>query len=181
LVLPDLDGYSVCKKIREFSQVPIILLTNAANIADKLFGFEVGADDYIVKPFFQKELEVRVGALLRLSNPKKEKVPKKEHKKLQIQDLVVEMDTRTILKNNSKIKLTELEYTLLEFLVNHSGRELSRIMILNNVWGYTPERYVDTRIVDVHISRLRSKIEINPSNPELILTIRGKGYLFQKY
>ena len=90
------------------------------------------------------------------------------------------MNDRVISKTNSKIKLTSIEYNLLRLLIENAGEKLSRTTILNNVWGYTPERSVDSRIVDVHISRLRSKIEEDPSNPDLILTIRGTGYMFQK-
>jgi OmpR family response regulator RpaB len=181
ILLSESDGYSVCQKIREKSQVPILIVTGAKNISDRILGFDIGADDYIIKPFFSKELEVRVRALLRRSNCKKEKLPKAQQKTLIIHNLIIETNTRVISRDNSKIKLTELEYALLELLIKNSGKELSRTMILRNVWGYTPERYVDTRIVDVHISRLRSKIEKNPSNPDLILTVRGIGYMFRNY
>jgi OmpR family response regulator RpaB len=180
ILLPITDGYSLCKKFRKISPIPIIILTAAANLSDRIMGFEAGADDYIIKPFFQKELEARIKSLLRRTNKNLLKIAKKKQKNLQIHDLVIEMDTRVVSKNNSKIKLTNLEYSLLRLLVSNSGKELSRKTILEEVWGYTPERSIDTRIVDVHISRLRSKIEKKPSNPDLILTVRGKGYMFQQ-
>ena len=180
ILLPTADGYSLCKKFRETSQVPIIILTAATNLSDRIMGFEVGADDYIIKPFFQKELEARIKSLLRRTSKNLLKIAKKKQEKLQIHDLVIEMDTRIVFKSNSKIQLTDLEYSLLHLLVGNPGKELSRKTILEHVWGYTPERSIDTRIVDVHISRLRSKIEKKPSNPDLILTVRGKGYMFQQ-
>ena len=181
ILLPTIDGYSLCKKLREMSHVPIIILTAASSLSDRIMGFEVGADDYITKPFFQKELEARIKSILRRTNSNLVKAKKQKQENLQIQDLFIEMDTRTISRNKSKFKLTQLEYSLLELLIRNSGKELSRKTILENIWGYTPERSIDTRIVDVHISRLRSKIEKKPKNPDLILTVRGKGYMFQRY
>lgn len=179
VLLTKLDGYSVCRKIRENSKVPIILVSPSTNISDCIFAFQVGADDYMIKPFFQKELEVRIKALLNRTNKKLQKLPKR--KILQIHSLILDPNKRFVLQNNSEIKLTELEYLILKLFIENSGKELSRTMILNNVWGYVPDRYVDTRIVDVHISRLRSKIEKNPRNPDLILTARGVGYIFTKH
>lgn len=178
VLLAKFDGYSVCRKIRENSKVPIILISPSTNTSDCILAFQVGANDYIIKPFFQKELEVRIKALLNRTNTKLQNLPKKEI--LQIHSLILDPNKRIVLQNNSEIKLTELEYLILKLFIENSGKKLSRTMILNNVWGYVPDRYVDTRIVDVHISRLRAKIEKNPKNPDLILTARGVGYVFTK-
>jgi OmpR family response regulator RpaB len=142
-------------------------------------GLDFGADDYVVKPFLPKELEARIRSLLRRNNSQTQS--KKTKKKIKFGSVVVDLNKRQVFNNSQSVKLTNIEYSLLELLINNSGIELSRKTILDNIWGYTPERYVDTRIVDVHISRLRAKLEIEPMNPDLILTVRGKGYTFQKY
>lgn len=181
IMLPKLDGYSVCRKIRENSPIPIIILTAINNLSDRIIGLELGADDYLVKPFLPKELEARVKSLLRRNNLQTPKLPKQKHKNLQIGNLFIDMSKRVISKNNSSVSLTKIEYSLLELFLENAGTELSRTFILDNVWGFTPERQIDTRIVDVHISRLRFKIEEDANNPYLILTVRGIGYKFQKY
>ena len=181
LLLPKLDGYEVCCRIRENYQIPIIILTGLSNISDRIIGLEFGADDYILKPFSLKELETRIKVILRRSNLQIHKEVKKKYNRLQIGNLAIYMDVGLVLKNNLEINLTPTEYNILELLIENAGNRLSRTLILDNIWGYTPERYGDIRLVDVYISRLRSKIEENPSNPELILTERGIGYLFTKY
>lgn len=181
ILLPKLDGYSVFRKIRENSQVPVIVLTASTTISDRIMGLELGVDDYIIKPFSIKELEARIIALFRRSNTQFQKPPKKKQKKLQIGTLIIDMNDHLVSKDDKNINVTDIEYNLLEFLIENSGNKLSRATILENVWGYIPERYVDNRIVDVYISRLRSKIEENPSRPDLILTVRGTGYMFQRY
>ena len=181
ILLPKLDGYSVFRKIRENSQVPVIVLTASTTISDRIMGLELGVDDYIIKPFSIKELEARIIALFRRSNTQFQKPPKKKQKKLQIGTLIIDMNDHLVSKEGKNINVTDIEYNLLEFLIENSGNKLSRTTILENVWGYIPERYVDNRIVDVYISRLRSKIEENPSRPDLILTVRGTGYMFQRY
>ena len=181
IFLPSLDGYTLYRKIRKNSQVPIIILTALTNISDRLKVLELGVDDYITKPFYPKELEARIKYLLRRLPTPPKSGPNKRKGSLQIDGLKIDLHTRIVSKNNLKIKLTDIEYNLLEFLIENSGNKLSRVQILSNIWGYTPERYVDTRIVDVYIARLRTKIEKRPSNPELILTVRGIGYMFQQY
>jgi len=178
IILPQLDGYELCRKIREKSQVPIIVLSRLGNVGDRVRGLELGADDYIIKPFSPKEVEVRIKSLLRRVNSQVPHLPKTKQKIYPIGDLVIDMNTRIIAKPNSKISLTKIEYNILELLIGNAGKKVSRSVILNNVWGYIPERYTDTRLVDVHIARLRSKIEENPSNPDLIITARGMGYVF---
>jgi len=181
IILSKLDGYEVCRRIRMNSHVPIIILTALDSISDRVMALEIGADDYIIKPFSLNEFEARIRSLLRRSSLTFQTLPNKKRKRLQIGNLYVDMNTKTISKNNLRIKLTILEYSILELLIENAGKKLSRLTILNNIWGYTPERYVDNRIVDVHISRLRLKIEDNPSNPDIILTVRGFGYMLQRH
>ena len=180
ILLPKLNGYEVCRKIRLVSPVPIIILTTLNKLSDRIIGLELGADDYITKPFSPPELEVRILALLRRSNFQKVFNPLKKRNGLKINNLLINMDDKFISKNNVKIKLTDIQYSLLKFLIKNEGKELSRTTILTNIWGYTPERAVDNRIVDVHIARLRSKIEEDSSKPGLIITVRGTGYVFMK-
>ena len=179
LVLAKFDGYEVCSKIRENSKVPIILLNGLTSVENRIIGLELGADDYLVKPFSSKELEARIRSLLRRYNQNSSTSFKRKKRVFQIGNLFIDMNTRIISKNNSKIKLTSIEHSILELLIENAGKKLSRVAILDNIWGYTPERYVDTRIVDVHISRLRLKIEEDPKTPDLIITVRGIGYMFQ--
>ena len=154
VMMPKLDGYGVCQEIRKTSDVPIIMLTALGDVADRITGLELGADDYVIKPFSPKELEARIRSVLRR--------------------------TEKVQLSSSNHKSGIVQFSLLELLISRSGQAFSRAEILQEVWGYTPERHVDTRVVDVHISRLRAKLEIDPSNPDLILTARGTGYLFQR-
>lgn len=180
IMMPKLDGYGVCQEIRRESDVPILMLTALGDVADRITGLELGADDYMVKPFSPKELEARVKAILR-------RLDKVSHSHqvfasgiLSIGCIKIDTNKRQVYRHNEKIRLTGMEFSLLELLISKPGEPFSRASILQEVWGYTPERHVDTRVVDVHISRLRSKLEEDPSNPDLILTARGTGYLFQK-
>lgn len=181
IMLPQLDGYEVCSKIREGSHVPIIMLTALGDISDRVLGLELGADDYVIKPFSPKELEARIRSVLRRTNSTKGVISLQNRNILQIGNLTIDTNKRQVYKGKKRIKLTGMEFNLLELLVSKAGERLSRSLILDRVWGYTPERYLDTRVVDVHISRLRSKLEEDPSNPDLILTARGTGYMFQRY
>jgi OmpR family response regulator RpaB len=180
IMMPKLDGYGVCQEIRKDSDIPIIMLTALSDVADRITGLELGADDYVVKPFSPKELEARIKAILR----RVDKISL--HNTIVTSGIIamggIKIDTnrRQVYKQNEKIRLTGMEFSLLELLMSKSGEAFSRAAILQEVWGYTPERHVDTRVVDVHISRLRSKLDEDPSNPDLILTARGTGYLFQK-
>ena len=178
IILSKLDGYEICRKIRESSKVPIILLSALGNIKNRVMGFELGADDYIIKPFSPKELEARVKSILRRHNNYSQISGRKNKKIFEIGCLIIDLNTKIVSKNGMKVKLTTIEYNVLELLINNAGKLLSRAAILDNVWGYAPQRIVDTRIVDVHIARLRSKIEEDTSNPYLITTVRGKGYIF---
>jgi len=179
VMMPKLDGYGVCQELRKESDVPIIMLTALGDVADRITGLELGADDYVVKPFSPKELEARIRSVLRrvektgtLSIPSSGVI--------QINTIRIDTNRRQVYKGEERVRLTGMEFSLLELLVSRSGEAFSRTEIFKEVWGYTPERHVDTRVVDVHISRLRAKLEDDQSNPELILTARGTGYLFQR-
>jgi OmpR family response regulator RpaB len=145
-------------------------------------GLELGADDYVMKPFSPKELEARIRSVLRRVDVKREVTNDTSSQTvLQIGTLSIDTNKRQVFKGSKRVKLTGMEFNLLELLVTKAGERLSRSVILDLVWGYTPERYLDTRVVDVHISRLRSKLEEDPSNPDYILTARGTGYMFQNF
>ena len=179
VMMPKLDGYGVCQELRKDSDVPIVMLTALGDVADMITGLELGADDYVVKPFSPKELEARIRCVLRRID--KEQIAGMPNSGLiQVTDIKIDTNRRQVFKSDERIRLTGMEFSLLELLVSRSGEPFSRGEILKEVWGYTPERHVDTRVVDVHISRLRSKLEADPANPELILTARGTGYLFQR-
>lgn len=182
VMLPKMDGYEVCSEIRKDSQIPIIMLTALGDIVDRVMGLELGADDYVMKPFSPKELEARIRSVLRRTEMRSSFPSQNSNKNiLQIGKLLVDTNKRQVFKGKERIKLTGMEFNLLELLVSKAGERLSRATILDRIWGYTPERYLDTRVVDVHISRLRSKLEEDPSNPDLIITARGTGYMFQNY
>ena len=178
VMLPKLDGYGVCQELRQKSEIPIIMLTALGDVADRLMGLEMGADDYVSKPFSPKELEARIRSLLR-------RVEKKDTYRMpnsgvfHVGTLQIDTNKRQVKKAEELILLTGIEFSLLELLVSRCGRTVSRSYILELVWGYTLEHQVDTRLVDVHVSRLRANLEKDPKNPELILTVRGTGYLFQ--
>lgn len=179
VMMPKLDGYGVCQELRKESDIPIIMLTALGDVADRITGLELGADDYVVKPFSPKELEARIRSVLRrVDKVGAAGIPSSGV--IAIQNIRIDTNKRQVYKGDQRIRLTGMEFSLLELLVSRSGEPFSRSEILQEVWGYTPERHVDTRVVDVHVSRLRAKLEENPSNPELILTARGTGYLFQR-
>ena len=179
VMMPKLDGYGVCQELRKESDIPIIMLTALGDVADRITGLELGADDYVVKPFSPKELEARIRSVLRrVEKSNSAGIPSSGV--IHVNSLRIDTNKRQVYKGDDRIRLTGMEFSLLELLVGRSGEPFSRSEILQEVWGYTPERHVDTRVVDVHISRLRAKLEDDPSNPELILTARGTGYLFQR-
>ena len=179
VMMPKLDGYGVCQEVRRESDVPIIMLTALGDVADRITGLELGADDYVIKPFSPKELEARIRSVLRRID-KDSGSGAVSSGLIQVGRLRIDANKRQVFKGDERIRLTGMEFSLLELLVSRSGEPFSRSEILKEVWGYTPERHVDTRVVDVHISRLRAKLEEDPANPELILTARGTGYLFQR-
>ncbi len=185
VMMPKMDGYGVTREIRRTSDVPIIILTALGDVSERITGLELGADDYVIKPFSPKELEARVKAVLRRTNNREStgggaggsKVTKNV---ITTGNIKIDTARRQVYRKNERIRLTGMEFSLLELLVNNSGQAFSRNEILQHVWAYPPDHRIDTRVVDVHISRLRSKLETDPVNPELILTARGIGYMFQR-
>jgi len=181
LGLPDRDGREILRQLRaRKSTMPVLILTARDALNDRVGGLELGADDYMVKPFSPKELEARIKAILRRLDRLSSSSQTSASGIISMGSIRIDTNRRQVYKHNEKIRLTGMEFSLLELLISKSGEPFSRAAILQEVWGYTPERHVDTRVVDVHISRLRSKLEEDPSNPDLILTARGTGYLFQK-
>lgn len=181
IMLPKLDGFAVCKEIRSYSEVPVIILSAVIDVADRIKGLELGADDYVTKPFSPNELEARIRSVLRrVTDRPMEQTPGHSNNVIVIGNLKIDTSKRQVYKNNERIRLTGMEFNLLELLVSNSGKPFSRAEILQQVWAYPADHRIDTRVVDVHISRLRSKLEEDPANPELILTSRGTGYMFQK-
>lgn len=176
VMLPKIDGLEVCQQVREFSNVPIIMVTAKGDDMDKIMGLEYGADDYITKPFNILELKARIKAILRRSV---RKVDLAEEKKdiLKIRDLVIELSSRRIFIHDREVNLTAKEFDLLELFMENPGKVYSRESLLNTVWGY--DYPGDIRTVDVHVRRLREKIEDNPSDPKYIHTKWGVGYYFK--
>ncbi|WAM33823.1 response regulator [Caldicellulosiruptor morganii] len=172
VMLPRLDGFTVCKKVREFSDVPIIMITAKAEEVDKVLGLELGADDYITKPFGIRELIARIRANLRRTSQQSNS----DTRLLKAGSLVLNPETFEVKKSGEVINLTVREYELLKFLMSQKGQVFSREELLEKVWDY--EYYGDVRTVDVTVRRLREKIEDNPSEPVFILTKRGIGYYF---
>ena len=175
IMMPELDGFGLCKMIREESNVPIIMLTARAEEVDKVLGLEFGADDYITKPFSVRELIARVKANLRRQNMDGP-VTGQPDKILRFGKLEVDTVQYKVMKDKAEIDLTVREYELLKFLMERGNQIFTREQLLEQVWGY--EYYGDVRTVDVTVRRLREKIEDEPSNPVYILTKRGVGYYF---
>ena len=171
VMMPEMDGLEACMKIREFSNVPIIMLTAKSEDADKLMGFECGADDYLTKPFNILELKARVRALLRRAGMAAQK---QGGGRLSMGHITLDVDARAAWKDGKSVDLTAKEFDLMELLLRNPGRVYSRENLLNVVWGY--EYAGDYRTVDVHVRRLREKLELDPANPEYILTKWGVGY-----
>ncbi len=169
--MPGLDGLQACMRIREFSAVPIIILTARGEDADKLMGFECGADDYITKPFNILELKARIRALLRRAGMTQQEAG---GGRIAVGHIVLDTDQRSAWKGETAVELTAKEFDLMELLIRNPGRVYSRENLLNIVWGY--EYAGDYRTVDVHVRRLREKLELDPANPEFILTKWGVGY-----
>ena len=167
LMLPGKDGYEVCRLIRAESGVPIVMLTAKSDTVDVVLGLEAGADDYISKPFKPKELVARVRARLRRSDE-----PAPEH--LTIGDLTIDVPGHRVARDAEQISLTPLEFDLLVALARKPWQVFTREVLLEKVWGY--RHAADTRLVNVHVQRLRSKIEHDPEKPEIVVTVRGVGY-----
>jgi two-component system response regulator VicR len=175
LMMPKKDGLEACQEIRGFSTVPIIMLTARSEDADMLMGFESGADDYVTKPFNILALKARVRALLRRASMSAAQEPAKTSV-LTRGHISVDTERRSAYKNGVAIELTMKEFDLIEFLMKNPGRVYSRENLLDLVWGYDYQG--DTRTVDVHIRRLREKLELDPAHPEYIVTKWGVGYYF---
>ena len=173
VMMPEIDGLEACMRIREFSDVPIIMLTAKSEDMDKLMGFECGADDYLTKPFNILELKARVRALLRRSGAQKDR-----DAQLTVGDLSLNTEERVAIRDGKRVDLTAKEYDLIELLMRNPRRVYSRENLMNVVWGYTYGG--DYRTVDVHIRRLREKLEKNPASPEHIMTKWGVGYYFKE-
>ena len=176
VMMPRMDGLTACSKIREFSDVPIILLTAKADDMDKLLGFDQGADDYLTKPFNILELKARIRALLRRSGG----APKKEEPKNELVggSIRLDLDGRNAYRGSELADLTAKEFDVIEFLMRNPNRVYSRENLLDTIWAY--EYRSDIRTVDVHIRRLREKLEENPAEPKHIMTKWGVGYYFKK-
>ena len=173
VMMPEVDGLEACMRIREFSNVPIIMLTAKSEDADKLMGFECGADDYLTKPFNILELKARVRALLRRAAG----VQRMQGGVLTVGDISLNTEERTAMRDGRTVDLTAKEYDLIELLMRNPRRVYSRENLMNVVWGYTYTG--DYRTVDVHIRRLREKLERDPAAPEHIMTKWGVGYYFK--
>ncbi|HWI30463.1 MAG TPA: MtrAB system response regulator MtrA [Microbacterium sp.] len=167
LMLPGMDGIEICTRVRAESGVPIIMLTARTDTADVVRGLEVGADDYIVKPFNPKELVARIRTRLRPA-------PQAANETLRIGDLTVDVAAHEVRRDGAPIALTPLEFELLVALASKPQQVFSREMLLEQVWGYHYK--ADTRLVNVHVQRLRAKVELDPDNPKIVTTVRGVGY-----
>jgi len=175
VMLPKIDGTSVCQQIREFSPVPVVMVTAKDDDLDKIMGLEYGADDYITKPFNILELKARIKAILRRSNLNRQAPAPIE--KLTVRDIILDTQSRRVTVRENEIYLTAKEYDLLEFFMGNIGRVYTREQLLAQLWG--SENAGDVRTVDVHVRRLREKIEENPSDPKYICTKWRVGYYFR--
>ena len=176
LMLPRRDGVEVCRELRQRSQVPIIMLTAKGSESDKVAGLEVGADDYITKPFSMREFRSRVKAALRRSRMVTPLVDQGEEGPIVQGELTIDFDRRQVTLGHEEIRVTYVEFEILGALARSPGRVLTRETLLEHVWG--DSEYRDPRTVDVHIRHLREKIERDPKEPEFLFTVRGVGYRF---
>ena len=176
VMLPKMDGFEVCQAISEFSEMPIIMLTAKGNDMDKILGLEYGADDYITKPFNILEVKARIKAIMRRTSP--ERAPQVQSSVIEKGDIKLDCDSRRLFINDNEINLTAREFELLEILIKNENKVYSRESLLKIVWG---EDYPgDVRTVDVHVRRLREKIEANPSEPKYVHTKWGVGYYYNQ-
>ena len=171
VMLPSASGFDICRQLRERSQVPIIMLTARADETDRVVGFELGADDYLVKPFSMRELMARVKAILRRNTLSLSTTM------IRVGDLVIDAEQYTVTRRDQNVPVSRKEFELLYFLAAHPGQAFSRQTLLDRVWG--ADSYVMDRTVDVHMRWLRQKIEDDPAQPKRLLTVRGVGYKFE--
>jgi two-component system OmpR family response regulator len=177
IMLPQLDGLEVCRTLRREMTVPILMLTAKSEEIDKVVGLEMGADDYMTKPFSMREFIARVRAILRRTEMVKQEAIVGRDKRIRIGDLEVDPDRHVVTLRGNIIELTPKEFDLLSFLIRNKGRVFSRDYLLDKVWGY--DFAGDTRTVDVHIRWLRQMIEVDPAHPRQLITVRGVGYKFE--
>jgi DNA-binding response OmpR family regulator len=182
LMLPEIDGFEVCRILRKEMITPILMLTARDDEIDRVVGLEVGADDYLTKPFSMRELMARVKAQMRRSRLLREELAKstetqKQQQKLKFDNLIVNLTRREVTLNDAPLALKPQEYELLVFFAEHKGQMLSREFVLERVWGW--DFIGDSRTVDVHVRWLRQKIEDDPGKPKRIVTVRGGGYRFE--
>jgi len=172
IMLPGIDGFELCRSLRRTSDVPIVMVTARNDTHDVVAGLEAGADDYLTKPFAPKELSARIRALLRRARPSAH-----GHARLSFGDLELIPDEGKVLRDGDEVHLTKTEFRLLCELAESPGKVLSREALLDKVWGY--DYFGDGRLVDVHVRRLRTKVEADPANPRHVVTVRGLGYRLQ--
>ncbi len=172
IMLPGIDGFELCRTLRRTSDVPVVMVTARNDTHDVVAGLEAGADDYLTKPFAPKELSARIRALLRRIRPSAQ-----GHPKLVFGDLELIPDEGKVLREGGEVHLTKTEFRLLCELAESPGKVLSREALLDKVWGY--DYFGDGRLVDVHVRRLRTKVEADPANPRHVVTVRGLGYRLQ--
>ena len=178
LMLPVLGGLEVCRILRSEMKLPVIMLTAKTEEVDKVVGLEVGADDYVTKPFSMRELQARIKAVLRRGVEKREEKPTEQSlEAVEAGKIKIDIKTHTVYREGKKIELNPKEFELLAFLMSSKGQVMSREQILRRVWSY--EYIGNDRTVDVHVRWLRQKLEDNPENPQYLLTVRGYGYKFQ--
>ena len=171
LMIPEISGTEVCRQIRTKSKVPIIMLTAKDSEVDKVVGLEIGADDYVTKPYSARELVARINAVLRRNSGD---IANSDNGIMTVQGIRMDIDRHQVSVNGIPVSLPLKEFELLEFLMRNAGRVLTRIQLIDRVWG---SDYVgDTKTLDVHIKRIRAKIEIDPADPKIIQTVRGLGY-----
>jgi two-component system response regulator RegX3 len=173
VMLPGVNGLDICREIRGFSKVPILMLTAKDSEVDKVTGLELGADDYVTKPFSMRELIARVRALSRRSKL----VPSDQEGEVAAGGVNIDIERHRVTVDDQQIELTPKEFELLSVLVSRAGKLVTRDFLMDEVWG--PSYFGDTKTLDVHIKRLRSKVEKDPANPIHILTVRGLGYRFE--
>jgi two-component system, OmpR family, response regulator RpaB len=174
--MPGMDGFQVCQEIRRESRTPIIMLSALSDVKDRVRGLELGADDYMVKPFAPKELLTRVAAILR-RQPQARSISR-DTGVLTFDTLAIDTNRRNVFIRGKSIQLTEIEFSLLEQMANQPGITVTREEFIKKVWGYVPEQGHDMRVIDVHISRIRDILHKNLDQKQYIFTVRGKGYRF---
>ncbi len=177
VMLPDMEGYEVCRLIREKSMVPILFLSARSEEMDRIISFKVGGDDYIMKPFSPKELVARVSAMLRRQNFYENKGMSEHTNQIAFGNCVIDLEKRELYVDSKLVEMPAKEYFLLEYMVENRNITLSKEKIISRVWGYEYDGYDNT--VMVHIRRIREKIEKEPSNPRYLVTVKGRGYRFE--